>query len=54
LETFYDDPLRILRTARFASTYNFFVVNECFEAARNEKISVKIFLIPERFIRKGK
>jgi tRNA nucleotidyltransferase/poly(A) polymerase len=23
--TFYDDPLRILRVARFASTYNFLV-----------------------------
>jgi tRNA nucleotidyltransferase (CCA-adding enzyme) len=38
LQTFIDDPLRILRTIRFASKYKFDVVNEILEAANNKKV----------------
>jgi tRNA nucleotidyltransferase (CCA-adding enzyme) len=38
LETFIDDPLRMLRTIRFACRYNFLVSDEAIEGARNEKI----------------
>ena len=42
LVTFLDDPLRILRTFRFAARFNFKIVDEIFEALKNEEIQ-KIF-----------
>ena len=42
LKTFLDDPLRILRTFRFAARFNFNIVDEIFEAIKNEEIQ-KIF-----------
>jgi tRNA nucleotidyltransferase (CCA-adding enzyme) len=36
LQTFLDDPLRILRAIRFAARLNFFVLEEIFEVASQE------------------
>ena len=41
-QTFIDDPLRILRTLRFASRYNFKIVPEILNCLKNEEILVKI------------
>jgi tRNA nucleotidyltransferase/poly(A) polymerase len=38
LETFIDDPLRMLRIIRFACRYNFLVSDEAIEEAKNGKI----------------
>lgn len=38
LQTFLDDPLRVLRLVRFASRFNFKIADETLEAIKNEKI----------------
>jgi tRNA nucleotidyltransferase (CCA-adding enzyme) len=38
--TFFDDPLRILRTFRFASRFGFRVENEIIDALKSEEILV--------------
>jgi tRNA nucleotidyltransferase (CCA-adding enzyme) len=42
LETFRDDPLRVLRTIRFASRFNYSVVHEIPVAIRDPSISVRV------------
>jgi tRNA nucleotidyltransferase (CCA-adding enzyme) len=39
--TFFDDPLRILRTFRFASRFGFKVEPDIIEALKSEEILVK-------------
>ena len=45
-ETFLDDPLRVIRTVRFASRFGFQMVQELKDAARDPVIQVRhsIFL----------
>lgn len=38
LQTFLDDPLRILRSVRFACTYNFLVADEIVDASHNANV----------------
>ena len=38
VQTFIDDPLRILRAIRFASKYNFELSNEIIQAAKHPKV----------------
>ena len=38
LKTFVDDPLRVLRTIRFAQRFGFKVPTEIVEAARNPEV----------------
>lgn len=45
LQTFLDDPLRVLRTIRFAANLNFVVADEIFEAVTNPKIAVSLFIM---------
>ena len=40
LQTFLDDPLRILRTIRFATRFDFQIVPDIFEAAKDPKVRV--------------
>ena len=44
LNTFLDDPLRILRTIRFTARFNYEIVPEIYEALKNEEIRVFIFI----------
>jgi tRNA nucleotidyltransferase (CCA-adding enzyme) len=39
-QTFIDDPLRVLRTIRFATRFNFEIVPEIYEAAKDERVRV--------------
>ena len=43
LKTFLDDPLRILRTIRFANRFQFRIMPEIISAAKNPKIRVSKF-----------
>eukprot|EP01080_Neovahlkampfia_damariscottae_P009706 gene9706-1911_t len=38
LQTFVDDPLRVLRTIRFACRYNFLVSDEVIEGSKDERV----------------
>ena len=38
LKTFLDDPLRLLRTVRFAARFNFKIQEDIFEASRSESV----------------
>lgn len=40
LQTFLDDPLRVLRTIRFATRFNFLVADDVIEAAQQKQIAV--------------
>jgi len=40
LQTFLDDPLRILRTVRFATRFDFRIVPDIIEAAHDPKVRV--------------
>jgi len=40
IQTFIDDPLRILRTIRFACRYNFLVSDEVIEGTKDEKVEL--------------
>jgi len=39
LTTFLDDPLRVLRSVRFAATFNFVVADELIEAAKDPQVA---------------
>lgn len=45
METFRDDPLRVIRCIRFASRFGFEMVPELKEAASNSDIQVSFFHI---------
>ena len=45
LQTFLDDPLRVLRTIRFATRFNFEIVPEIFEAVKNQSVRVRLKLV---------
>jgi tRNA nucleotidyltransferase (CCA-adding enzyme) len=38
LKTFVDDPLRVLRTIRFAQRFNLKISEDIYEAARDPKV----------------
>jgi len=42
LQTFMDDPLRVLRTIRFATRFDFKIVDEIYEAAKCNDVRVII------------
>lgn len=41
LQTFLDDPLRVLRTIRFATRFGFKIVPEIYEAVKDDRIRVR-------------
>lgn len=43
LQTFLDDPLRVMRTVRFATRYDFKILEEIYEAARSDRVLVRLF-----------
>ena len=45
VQTFLDDPLRVVRTIRFANRFNFTIVPELIEAAKFKGVRVSIVLI---------
>lgn len=45
MDTFQDDPLRVLRCIRFASRFGFEVVTEIKEATKDQTIQVRFLLL---------
>ena len=43
LQTYLDDPLRVLRTIRFATRYDYKIVEPIFEAAKDPRVQVRFF-----------
>ena len=41
LQTFLDDPLRVLRTIRFATRFDFHIIDEIYEAAKDPRVLVR-------------
>lgn len=48
LQTFRDDPLRVIRCVRFASRFGFAMAPELQDAARDQSIQVTNFVILPR------
>ena len=44
LKTFLDDPLRILRTLRFATRFGYKISNDIVESLKDERICVNIYV----------
>ena len=42
IDTFTDDPLRLIRCIRFANKFDFSIVPEIIEAAKNPKIKEQL------------